>query len=139
MLDKARGKEKMSCEILKRSHRNVKFFTWSLWRRCLINRSCFCNTQHDTRKKEGHWKRTKRNWPFSNDKNWYRYGKFDDLYVNRLTFKHQNCNSKSEFEQKIMRQILTTSSMKAYVGNGPKKSVLRLYLARKQVCPDILE
>jgi hypothetical protein len=38
-----------------------------------------------------------------------------------------------------MRQILTTLSMKTYVGNGPKKTVLRLYLAREQVCPDILE
>jgi hypothetical protein len=39
-----------------------------------------------------------------------------------------------------MRQILTTLSMKTYVVNGPKKNLfLRLYLARKQVCPDILE
>lgn len=38
-----------------------------------------------------------------------------------------------------MRKILTTLSMKTYVGNRPKKSVLRLYLAREQVCPDILE
>jgi hypothetical protein len=29
--------------------------------------------------------------------------------------------------------------MKTYVGNSPKKSVLRLYLAIEQVCPDILE
>lgn len=29
--------------------------------------------------------------------------------------------------------------MKTYFGNGPKKSVLRLNLARKQVCPEILE
>jgi len=59
--------------------------------------------------------------------------------VNVLPFKHQNCSSKYEREQKIMRQILTTLSMKIYVGNGSKKSVLRLCLAREQVCPDILE
>jgi hypothetical protein len=29
--------------------------------------------------------------------------------------------------------------MKSYVGNAPKKSVLRLYLARELLCPDILE
>jgi hypothetical protein len=38
-----------------------------------------------------------------------------------------------------MRQNLTTFRMKSYVGNYPKKSMLRLCLARGQVCPDILE
>ena len=38
-----------------------------------------------------------------------------------------------------MRQILATLSTKTYVGNGPKISVLRLYSAREQVCPDILQ
>jgi len=42
-------------------------------------------------------------------------------------------------KKKIMRKISTTLSMKTYVGNGPNNSVLRLYLAREQVCPDILE
>jgi len=59
--------------------------------------------------------------------------------VNILAFKHQNCGSKFEREQKIMRQILTTLNMKTYVGNGPKKSVMRLSLAREKVCLESLE